>query len=233
MNKKVLNLVIWIMVLSIVLIGCGGSSSEEGEQAVSTTAEPATVAEPVTEEETEAKESEQARLELADAPESYYYEYVLVTDGVEQMAFKIWSDGTRVKFEGGMEGETYYMDYEKEEAYLYMPADNMMMKMPMEGIDSGWDSPFMMAAQIEDDVLDGLKKTGEETIDGKKCSLYEYDYGQGKYTYVVWEDEGLIVKMIMELDGQPTYEYYFKDLVINENFDIELELPKDVQIIGG
>lgn len=235
MKKKFLSMVFMTVFFTLLLVGCGGTETgTEAKPEESQTTETQSEIETEIEIETEAEsEMEQEKVAFAEAPESYYYEYVLAADGVEQVAFKIWSDGKRVKFEGGMEGEIYYLDYEKEEAYLYMPNENMMMKMPMEGMDSGWDSPFMMAAQIETDVIDGLNKVGEEEIDGKECTMYQYDFGQGKYTYAVWKDQGFIIKMIMELDGQPTYEYYFKDLTINENFEIDLELPEDVQIIGG
>jgi hypothetical protein len=69
-------------------------------------------------------------------------------------------------------------------------------------------------------------------LDGKDCAVYEWDYAGGKYTYYIWKDEGIIIRMKMEMDGGSTYEYYFKDLKINENFEMELEIPDDVQIMG-
>ncbi len=239
-KSKWFILALSLLIVSLLIVGCGSTDADPGYVVDD---EPVPEETPTTEEELEptievepeeAEEENNAADLISDNPEadSYYYEYVVSIDGAEQVGFKIWSYDNRIRFEGGMEGETFYLDYNKKEGYLYMPAEKTMLKMPLESMDTDWDSPFMMTADIDDSAISGMNYIGDENVDGKECAVYEYDSSEGKVTYYIWKDEGIIIQMKMEMDGGSTYEYYFKDLKINENFEMELEIPDDVQIMG-
>lgn len=240
-KNKWLIFALSILTMIMVLVGCGSTDADPGyivnDEPVPEEAptdeielEPTDLPDPV---EAEGDETSAADL-ISDNPaaESYYYEYVVSVDGAEQVGFKIWSYDNRIRFEGGMEGETFYLDYNKKQGYLYMPAEKTMLKMPLESIDNEWDSPFLMTADIDDAAISGMNYVGDENLDGKDCAVYEYDSSEGKTTYYIWKDEGIIIQMKMEMDGGSTYEYYFKDLKINENFEMEIEIPDDVEIMG-
>ncbi|MCD4714220.1 MAG: hypothetical protein K8R73_13125 [Clostridiales bacterium] len=239
-QSKWLILALSLLTVSLLIAGCGKTDADPGyvvndEPVPEETPAPEEELEPTIEVEPEEAEEENNAADLiSDNPEadSYYYEYVVSIDGAEQVGFKIWSYDNRIRFEGGMEGETFYLDYNKKEGYLYMPAEKTMLKMPLESMDTDWDSPFMMTADIDDSAISGMNYIGDENVDGKECAVYEYDSSEGKVTYYIWKDEGIIIQMKMEMDGGSTYEYYFKDLKINENFEMELEIPDDVQIMG-
>lgn len=162
----------------------------------------------------------------------YAYEYVMSSDGKVIGGFMIWVDGDRVRYDVVDQGQSMYFDYEKQEAYLYVEAENTLIKTPINTLGTEWESPFMFAAELDDSALLAMKNIGTETVDGKKCQIFEYDNADTKVTYYVWEEKGFILKMIMEIEGQPSYEYYFKNLDIDGNFDDELELPEGATIVG-
>ena len=130
------------------------------------------------------------------------------------------------------QGQSMYLDYDKKEGYIYMSADNTLIKTPLGSLGNEWESPFTFANDIEDSALMDMKDKGTEKIDGKLCQIFEYDNMGSKVIYYVWKEKGLILKMIMEIDGQPSFEYYFKNLEIDGNFDKELELPKGAKVMG-
>lgn len=239
-KSKGLILALSMLIVSILMVGCGSTDADPGyvvndKPVPEETPTPEKELEPTIEVETEETEDENNAADLISdnlEVDSYYYEYVVSINGAEQVGFKIWSYDNRIRFEGGMEGEMFYLDYNKNEGYLYMPAEKTMLKMPLESIDNEWDSPFIMTADIDDSALSGMNYIGDENLDGKTCAVYEYESSEGKITYYIWKDEGIVIRMKMEMDGGSTYEYYFKDLKINENFEMELEIPDDVQIIG-
>jgi hypothetical protein len=237
-KRKWLILALSMLTVSLLIVGCGSTDADPGyvvddKPAPEETPTAEEALEPTIEPEPEEEEESAADL-ITDnpTPDSYYYEYVVSIDGAEQVGFKIWSYDNRIRFEGGMDGETFYLDYNKKEGLLYMPAEKTMIKMPLESIDNEWDSPFLMTADLEDSAIAGMKYVGDENLDGKDCAVYEYESGEGKTTYYIWKDEGIVIRLKVQMAGGSTYEYYFKDLIINENFEMELEIPDDVQIIG-
>lgn len=239
-KSKWLILTLCLLTVILVFVGCGETDADPGyvvddEPVPEDTPTDETELEPMIEPETETEDDESSAADIiSDNPtaDSYYYEYVVSIDGAEQVGFKIWSSDNKIRFEGGMEGETIYLDYNKNEGYLYMPEDNAMIKMPLESIDSEWDSPFLMTADIDESELSDMNYIGEETVDGKECAVYEYESAEGQFKYYIWKEFGIVIKVEAELDGGSTYEYYFKDLKINEDFEEELEIPDDVQIMG-
>lgn len=163
--------------------------------------------------------------------DNYYYEYVMSSDGQRMAGFKLWVNGNRIRFDAEAEGQSIYLDYDKGEGYLYMPDGNILMKMPLESLGSEWESPFLFAGEIEQSALDGMKYEGKETIDGKECYVYAGESMGSGATYYIWKDEGVIVKFVLKNSGQPTYEYYFKDLTFGQTYDSELKLPEGAEIV--
>ncbi|MBE0450573.1 MAG: hypothetical protein IBX70_06985 [Clostridia bacterium] len=239
-KSKWLILALSLLTVSLLIAGCGKTDADPGyvvddKPAPEETPTPEKELEPTIEVEPVETEEENSAADLiSDNPvaDSYYYEYVVSINGAEQVGFKIWYYDNRIRFEGGMDGETFYLDYNKKQAFLYMPAEKTMIKMPLDSMDSDWDSPFLMTADLEDSAISGMKYLGDENLDGKECAVYEYALGKDMTTYYIWKDEGIIIKLKARIEGGTTYEYYFKDLKINENFEMELEIPDDVQIIG-
>lgn len=226
-----------LIVLTMVLTACG--SSEEATESTETTGAPVVVA-TETAEVTEATEETTSANEDVFANEAidrdrvidnYYYEYVMTQDDTRLGGFKLWVADKKIKFEAIEEGQIIFLDYEKAEGYLYMPEGNILMKVPLDTVSTEWESPFLFAGEIEDGVLNSMKAKGSEEVDGKDCYVFEGTAGNVKSTYYVWKDEGLIIKMRIETEGQPTYEYLFKDLTIGGTFETEMALPEGAQII--
>ena len=165
--------------------------------------------------------------------DNYYYEYVMSSGGQRMASFKLWVNGNRIRFDAEAEGQTIFLNYDTGEGYVYMPAGNVLMKMPLDQLGSEWESPFLFAGEIDQMTMDSLKYTGKEMIDGKECYIYEGESGATKMTYYIWKEEGLIVKMIYETNDQSSFEYYFKDLTLGQTYDSELKLPENVDIIDA
>lgn len=230
---------VWIILLVILvasLSGCGSDSkaTESTETTEETEATEVTKEAESTEETTEAEGFFAGDVIDRDrALDNYYYEYVMTSDGQKIGGFKLWASGQKIRFDATEEGQRLYMDYETGKGFMYIESENTLIATPLETMGNEWESPLIFAGQIDDATLDGMNWIKTETIDGKSCHVFEVSNSGMKVTYYVWEDEGLIIKMIMETDGQPTYEYYFKDLEIDGNFEKDLELPEGATVING
>ncbi len=233
---------VWIILLVILvalLPGCGSDSKEDETTATTelvetTEATEATQVEASTEETTEAEGYFAGDvLDRDRALDNYYYEYVMSSDGQKIGGFKLWASGQKIRFDATDEGQRLYLDYETGKGFMYIESENTLIATPLDTMSNEWESPLIFAGQIDDATLDGMNWIKKETVDGKSCHVFEVSNGGIKVTYYVWEEEGLIIKMIMETDGQPTYEYYFKDLEIDGDFEKELELPEGATVING
>lgn len=239
MNKRIWMVIILLLTLALTACGSGTNTIESTEATTETTSSETTAE--TTEAQTEAtsETTENAGVSASDIfdrdtkVDRYAYELIMSSGGQVIGGFNLWVDGDRVRFDlAEDQGQSMYFDYKKKEAYIYVAAENTLMKMPIESLGNEWESPFLFAEELDDDALSAMTNKGSETVDGKKCQVFEYDNMGTKVTYYVWEEKGLILKMIVEVDGQPTYEYYFKNLQIDGNFDKELELPEGAKIVG-
>lgn len=236
--KKILMLAL-VATMLFALSACGSSTTPEETTettaslpvATQTTAAEQTEVTEKTEDEGSDDEAFMNVFKRDKKIDNYYYEYVMSSNGQRMAGFKLWVNGNRIRFDAEQEGQSIYLDYDKGEGYLYMPDGNILMKMPLESLGSEWESPFLFAGEIDQTTLDSMKYEGRETIDGKVCYVYSGESMGTKVTYYIWKDEGVIVKFSYESGGQPTYEYYFKDLTFGETYDKELELPKDAEIV--
>ena len=237
---RLLIALLMVSLLSVSLTACVSSTNEETTETteappVGIITESATEAasESITETEpsTDADPSAATILQKDRKIDNYYYEYVMSSDGQKMAGFKLWVNGNKIRFDAEQEGQTIYLDYDLGEGYLYMPDGNILMKMPLESLGSEWESPFLFAGEIEQSALDSMKYEGKETIDGKECYVYKGENMGSGATYYIWKDEGVIVKFVLTNSGQPTYEYYFKDLTLGETYDSELKLPEDAEIV--
>lgn len=242
MDKRIWMVIILLMTMTVTLSGCGAATPDED----TTESTEATSSEAISSEATTAAEQTEAVSETSEEVgvlasdifnrdakfDNYAYEYVMSSGDQILGSFKLWVDGNRVRYDAMDQGQSMYMDYDKQEGYIYMSTDNTLIKTPLGSLGNEWESPFTFANEIEDSALVDMKDKGTETLDGKLCQLFEYDNMGSKVTYYVWKEKGLIIKMMMEIEGQPSFEYYFKDLQIDGNFDKELELPKGAKIVG-
>ncbi len=238
--KKSIWIVI-ILILMLTLTACGSDTpNAETTEATASVATTSETSSETTAAQTEAvsETSENGDLLAADIfktdtkADRYAYELIMSSGGQVIGGFNLWVDGDKVRFDLTDQGQSMYFDYEKQEAYIYIEADNTLLKTPIETLGNEWESPFLFAEELDADALSAMNYKGSEKLDGKDCQIFEYDNMGTKVTYYVWEEKGLILKMIMEVDGQPTYEYYFKNLQIDGNFDKELEFPEGAKIVG-
>lgn len=87
---------------------------------------------------------------------------------------KYFSKGNKMRIEMTSSGEKSIFFSDGEKIYLYFPAENIAMPMP---ISMFTDAPMFNPRSYKN--IPGINKTGEEEINGKLCDVYEY-ISQGK-----------------------------------------------------
>ncbi|MDD5626058.1 MAG: DUF4412 domain-containing protein [Patescibacteria group bacterium] len=154
---------------------------------------------------------------------SVKYDLIMTTQGAPSTTSKVWLKKNKMRTEATMGGQTIIslMDTEAQTIYTYMPAQNMAMKSDFSG-----GAPLSPTSNIEEYKP---KTIGTETIDGKICSIVEYN-AQGENTKSwIWKEKGLPIKIEMTApEGKTTMEY--KNIEFVDIPDNMFELPAGVKI---
>jgi outer membrane lipoprotein-sorting protein len=165
--------------------------------------------------------------------------YDLVMSGgpiAETITSKVWSTETKERMESTVMGQKSItiIDKEKQVMYMYDPDQNMAMKMDFSGTET--TGP----AQSFSEIMGQYNPTtvGTETIDGKKCTVIEYESTVGDATVTqkmwVWQKYGfpIRVEMTSSLMGTPvTTVMEMKNIDFGHIPDNTFELPKGVEIM--
>jgi outer membrane lipoprotein-sorting protein len=157
---------------------------------------------------------------------------------------KFWMSGDKFRMESQDKKtkETMIMIDDGKEQYMYTPAKKSAMKLSgfMKQMYSGFFSGDMFAKAAEQRKK--AKKTGSETIDGKSCSIYEY---QSEVSNIksdvkewVWDSKNFPIKSISVVHMSPvtTTENLITELALDQTIpDSMFKLPEGVEItdLGG
>ncbi|CEG12725.1 hypothetical protein MSIBF_A2670001 [groundwater metagenome] len=158
---------------------------------------------------------------------SVKYDVIMTSQGMPSMTQKIWLNKKKMRTEAIMEGQTtkliYLTDMDAKTMYMYMPAENMAMKMD-----------FSNAPKPATESTEGVDKykpvvVGTETIDRKVCIVYEYTAEEEKIKSWVWKDKGFPIRTEMTTaQGKIITEY--KNIEFANIPDSMFELPAGVKI---
>jgi len=217
MNFKIKNLIFVIILLTgiIFLSGCG-AKKESGESGK------------VLKDKEEQSLTE--ILEKAKGITSFKYDMVATVPGQAAVTTKMWWRGQKTRMEGTFDGRdmVYLVDAGKQIAYMYMPAENMAMKISLgKAKETAGESPIEQSGSVEKYNPVTL---GSEVLDGKSCLVVEYTAEGTEVKMWIWEKYGLPIKT-ESTTAQGTSIVELKNIDFGNISDRMFELPAGVQMM--
>jgi len=218
---KTKNIVIIIVILALVGIGAwvllgGKKGVEEG---VVPSGEKA-----------EGVESLTDVLAKAKGVTSLKYDSVITAPDRAAVTTKIWQKGTKMRIEGTFEGYAgvYLLDVGKELAYLYVPAQNMAIKIE-------WGKAKGTAGESPTEQSESVMKynpvtVGTEVLDGKSCLVIKYTTEGEEVKAWVWTKYGLPIRT-ESTTAKGTFVAELKNIDFGAIPDSMFELPAGIQIM--
>jgi outer membrane lipoprotein-sorting protein len=153
--------------------------------------------------------------------------------GEQKMLVKTWIKGKKVRSE--MESPEAggkiinIIDSAAGVVYVYQPEQKMATKMDISmAQQDGSSSP---QEDLEAMNPEKMKYVGKDTIDGKKCLVYEItEDNVGTSKVWLWEENGIPLRMEVISDGEKIVMEY-RNIKIGGIPDSMFELPKGTQIM--
>lgn len=241
--KKLNFLFALILAFSLVGAGCSTDEVQDEEQVTANVENDMEETDEEASEETEDKEEDSEKsldniFSQTQNMENYSYEiYTDLADGTSFVT-KLWSSGNKSKMESNYpetgENVTMIIDGDEEVSYLYMPAENMALKIPYdnfagfaEGEEEGTEDYIELMKGFADDeeveVEDG-------TYEGEPVKIITGEIDGN--TNIIWvsTQTGFPLKSEFYMDGElestATFEN-FDDSAIDPSI---FNLPEDVEI---
>jgi len=218
-KKGLLALLVVLMLALGMLIGCG----EEKTAAPGDKVEKST---PVA-----SSENDLAKLfAKAEKVPGMYYELVMTSPEMDaQMTGKFWVKGDKIRteFESPDGAGTMVNIMDNKEAFMLMESQGIATRMDLSQFNEADNTP---EDAMKDLAEEDAKLIGKETIDGKKCLIYESKTAEESYKDWIWEEYGVPVKVeTATADGKTVIE--FKNIAIKDIPDNMFELPAGVQVM--
>ena len=218
--KNRLPVILFVILLCIALVGCGGAATEESPEDQ--------------EEDPSASEEEVSAEELLAkgmSEEGFSYDYVLTMPNGEKITHKMWVKGgnMRSEMDNPAGGEPILSIMNKDEGFMYVyhPEVNYAVQMPLDQADMDTTSP---QDYISESDADSMLFTKRETFDGKECLVYETDYEGGKGKMWIWEEAGMPLR-IETTSGSDTIVVEFLNFTVGNVDDAMFQLPPGAEIM--
>jgi outer membrane lipoprotein-sorting protein len=154
------------------------------------------------------------------------YDMITTVSGQMTMTVKYWMKNKKVRAEMPDTGVITLMDMDAHTMYMYTPATNTAIKIVYN---------TSQAPENPNQILDYTPNiVGTETIDGKVCTVIEYNYTQANVKTWIWNDKGYPVRMESTSNGV-TSIVEWKNFDFSDIADSMFELPEGVEVIdvGG
>ena len=207
--KKIRYLWIIVLIAMIALAGCGGSEPPP---------------------EDDPPEEDVADLfEKGREIEELYYEITMEGSGVQSEG-KVWLKKNKLKMEMTVAGQTNItiIDGEAETAYMYMPEENMAVKLPFTSTEEDFtETPADFLNYDE-----SLVNMGETVIlNGVECQKVTV---QDEYPVTMWIHKQYGIPVRVEVDlGEETMTWEYRNISTAPIPDEVFALPEGVTIIGS
>ncbi len=236
MKKIGMTILVGLLLFGMVL--SAGCVDEEGETTSVETDEneqsEGTIEE--TESTTEEAPTEETSLSnlLSKARDSSSVSYDMVMTGGPMdttVTMKVWSTEKMSKMESTVMGQTSIVIIDNEEMvmFTYSPLTNTAMKMDFsESQESSGTESFEDVSEDYDPTI-----VGTETIDGKKCTVVEYDADDATSKMWVWQEHGFPIKVetTSSVAGtSTTMVIEMKNIEFGPISDSVFDLPEGVEI---
>lgn len=206
MNSKVKNSIFTtvLVIVAVFLIGCTGGGATSSDESLTDV------------------------LGKAKDVVAYRYTAVITAPGQPAMTAKFWLKENKMRWEGTAEGQSivYLIDEDAQTAHLYIPAQNMAMKMSWnQAQETVGDSP---AEQSESILQYNPVTVGTENLSGKRCLVVEYTDRTGTVKSWIWTKYGFPIK-VETTTAQGTTVVELKNINFGSISDSMFELPAGVQ----
>ena len=219
-KKGLLALLVVVMLALGMLIGCGGTeeAAAPGDQVEKST--PAA-----------SDENDLAKLfAKAEKVPGLYYELVMNSPEMDaQMTGKFWIKGEKIRteFESPDGAGTMVNIMNNKEAFMVMESQGIATRMDLSQFNEADNTP---KDAMKDLAEEDAKLIGKETIDGKKCLIYESKAAEENYKAWIWEEYGVPVKVETTTE-EGTAVIEFKNIAIKDIPDNMFELPAGVEVM--
>ena len=161
---------------------------------------------------------------------SYRYDAVMTIPDQPVMTTSFWLKENKMRWEGSFEGQSvvYLIDKDELVAYLYMPSQNMAMKMNYSEVqETVGESMLEQSGSIEKYNPINL---GTEILNGKSCLVVEHAIEAEKAKMWIWKEYGFPIRTeITTPKGMIVTE--IKNIKFGDILDSVFELPAGVQIM--
>lgn len=220
-GKKGLMALLTVMILVLgMLIGCGGAeqTAAPGDQVEKST--PAA-----------SGENDLAKLfAKAEKVSGIYYELEMTSPEMpEIMTGKFWIKGEKVRSEvESPDGAgTIVNIMNSKEAFMLMESQGIATRLDISQFSDADNTP---EDAMQDLAEEDAKLIGKETIDGKKCLIYESKTAEESYKAWIWEEHGIPVK-VETITAEGTAVVNFKNIAVKDIADNMFELPAGVEVM--
>ncbi|UNC91028.1 LolA family protein [Candidatus Contubernalis alkaliaceticus] len=228
--KRPIMIVLMLILVSIMVIGCGEKSQQEvGEDAVGKPEQS------IGEDKQEANgtgdpETLEEIFNSMQDPAEVYYEMTMTGAGMENYFSKVWIKGEKVRTEGEMDWHKYIIIDDEDHYYTLDPEEKTALKMT-HNWDDEMEEGFTADEFMEDMDLEGLEYLGKEKYNGVMCYviLDKDDY----VTMKIWIHGDYGIPMKIESTGDDPEDHFtmeVKNLKVGGISDDLFVVPADYEI---
>ena len=237
-SKNLVIVAVCMLLLGAIMsAGCVSDDADTGADDTTSTGDDTTTPSSTTEESSESSDGSSLSdlLDLAKGSTSATYDLVISGGVMQPMTNKVWSTETMERMDSTIMGTKSIMIIDKEAMVMYMydPDENTAMRMDMDP-DNTAGSP-----QSFEEIVEEYNPTviGTETIDGKKCTIIQYEVVTDDVTVTqkawIWQVYGFPIKfeMTSTIGGSSvTTVIEMKNIEFGPIDDSIFELPAGVDI---
>ena len=163
------------------------------------------------------------------------YVQVMESSGVPPVTVKVWIKDDRMRMESEAQGEKLITIKRSDGIYNYIPSRDMLTKLPRFGEENNnsptSENPLNYVEYLRSQ---DAKFTGNDTINGYECDVYEYvdKYSRAHVIAWIWKEKEFPVQMMIKPPVGYQTLVTFRDIKINGPVSDELfELPKSSSYI--
>ena len=224
MKKNLVVSILLLFVMTLLVAGCGKKASETSAPAPK---------EAVQSSASSSDTSAQSLITKGMAISNISYDCEVSVPEGNKVSMKAWIKGNQMRTEmPNTEGNgsiVSIIDSEKGIVYIYQPDQKMATKMSISmSPQDNSPSPKEAMASLKPNEM---KYTGKDTVDGKKCLVYEIQAGNNETGKVwLWEDCGVPLKIEATTDGKKSVMEY-RNVKLDEIPASMFEIPAGTKIV--
>lgn len=197
--KKISGLIIVLFITALLVSGCGGSSY------------------------TLPAELEQILNKIDNVNEIRYDVVTTLAETGESMTMQIWLKvpDMRIEINVGGRDTVLLADMEKKTGYTYIPAGGVATVTDFGNIPNSIKADTKAISEYQPEII------GQETLDGKSCTVFTGGKGGVEIKAWIWNDYGIMLRQEVTKDGLKSV-VEVKNIDFSAISDSVFELPDGV-----